>query len=50
MVESPIIYINSSFVNWKKGGYFSPGEAGPQILLRRGDSFVLYTDDLSIII
>lgn len=46
LVEFPIMYVNSTCIDWEKGGYFSPGEDVPHITLRRPDFFVLYTDDL----
>lgn len=46
MLEFPIMYMNSTFVDWGKGGYFRTEERLPQMILRRADFFVLCTDDL----
>lgn len=46
MVEFPIMYMNSTFVDWGKEGYFRPGKGVPQIISRRADFFPLCTEDL----
>lgn len=46
MVEFPLMDMNSTFVNWGKGGSFRPGESVHHIIPKRADFFVLCTDDL----